>query len=39
LLEEVQLKIERQISERAGHIIATTNNSNLRWWLPVKSKR
>ena len=39
LLEEVQLRIERQISERAGHIIATTSDSELRWWLPVKSNR
>jgi predicted transcriptional regulator len=39
LLEEVQLRLERQISDRAGHIIATPNNSELRWWLPVKSNR
>lgn len=39
LLKEVQLKLERQISDRAGHIIATPNNSGLRWWLPVKSSR
>jgi predicted transcriptional regulator len=39
LLEEVQLRLERQISDRAGHIIATPTNSELRWWLPVKSNR
>ena len=39
LLEEVQQGIERQISDRAGHIIATHNNSELRWWLPIKPNR
>ena len=39
LLEEVQQRLERQISDRAGHIIATHNNSELRWWLPPKSSR
>jgi ArsR family transcriptional regulator len=39
LLEEVQQRLERQISDRAGHIIATHNNSELRWWLPPKSNR
>tara|TARA_B100001093_G_scaffold68951_1_gene59231 strand:+ start:32016 stop:32768 length:753 start_codon:yes stop_codon:yes gene_type:complete len=33
LLDEVQLRLERQLSDRAGHIIATPNNSNLRFWL------
>jgi predicted transcriptional regulator len=33
LLDEVQLRLERQLSERAGHIIAAPNNSNLRFWL------
>ena len=39
LLEEVQQRLERQISDRAGHIIATHNNRELRWWLPPKSSR
>lgn len=39
LLEEVQHKLERQISQRAGHIIAAPNNSELRWWLSLNSKQ
>ena len=33
LLEEVRAKLQRQISEKAGHIIVTPENSNLYWWL------
>ena len=33
LLEEVRAKLQRQISQRAGHIIATPENSDLYWWL------
>ena len=33
LLEEVRAKLQRQISEKAGHVIVTPENSNLFWWL------
>jgi hypothetical protein len=33
LLDEVRNRLERQLSDRAGHIIAVPNNSNLRFWL------
>ena len=33
LLEEVRAKLQRQISQKAGHIIATPENSELYWWL------
>lgn len=33
LLEEVRAKLQRQISEKAGHVIVTPENSNLYWWL------
>ena len=33
LLEEVRAKLQRQISQKAGHVIATPENSNLYWWL------
>ena len=33
LLEEVRSKLQRQISQKAGHIIATPENSDLYWWL------
>ena len=33
LLEEVRAKLQQQISQRAGHIIATPENSDLYWWL------
>ena len=33
LMEEVRVKLQRQISEKAGHVIATPENSNLYWWL------
>jgi hypothetical protein len=33
LLEEVQMRLERQLSERAGHIVAAPTNTNLRYWI------
>ena len=33
LMDEVSTRLERQISEKAGHIIAGTQNSSLHWWL------
>mgnify|MGYP001158457356 FL=1 len=33
LLEEVRAKLQQQISEKAGHVIVTPENSNLYWWL------
>ena len=33
LLDEVRNRLERQLSERAGQIVAVPNNSNLRFWL------
>ncbi len=33
LLEEVKAKLQRQISHRAGHVIAAPENSELYWWL------
>ena len=33
LLEEVRTKLQRQISQKAGHIIVTPENSDLYWWL------
>ena len=33
LLEEVRAKLQRQISQKAGHVIATPQNSDLHWWL------
>ncbi len=33
LLDEVRAKLQRQISEKAGHVIVTPENSNLYWWL------
>jgi len=33
LLDEVKSKLQREISEKAGHIIVTPENSNLYWWL------
>ena len=33
LLEEVRSKLQRQISQRAGHVIVTPENSDLYWWL------
>ncbi len=33
LLDEVRSKLQRQISEKAGHVIVTPENSNLYWWL------
>lgn len=41
LLDEVRNRLERQLSDRAGQIIAAPNNSNLRFWLgslPQKKK-
>ncbi len=33
LLEEVRAKLQKQISHKAGHVIAAPENSNLYWWL------
>ena len=33
LLDEVRNRLERQLSSRAGQIVAVPNNSNLRFWL------
>ena len=41
LMDEVRNRRERQLSDRAGQIIAVPNNSNLRFWLgslPRKKK-
>ncbi len=41
LLDEVRNRLERQLSDRAGQIVAVPNNSNLRFWLgslPRKKK-
>jgi len=41
LMDEVRNRLERQLSDRAGQIIAVPNNSNLRFWLgslPHKKK-
>lgn len=41
LMDEVRNRLERQLSDRAGQIIAVPNNSNLRFWLgslPRKKK-
>ena len=41
LMDEVRNRLERQLSDRAGQIIAAPNNSNLRFWLgslPRKKK-
>lgn len=41
LLDEVRSRLERQLSDRAGQIVAVPNNSNLRFWLgslPHKKK-
>tara|TARA_B100000902_G_scaffold389876_1_gene437829 strand:- start:636 stop:1391 length:756 start_codon:yes stop_codon:yes gene_type:complete len=41
LLDEVRNRLERQLSDRAGQIIAAPSNSNLRFWLgslPQKKK-
>lgn len=41
LLDEVRNRLERQLSDRAGQIVAAPNNSNLRFWLgslPRKKK-
>lgn len=36
LFEEVQVRLERQLAQRSGHIVAIPNKSDLRWWLPPK---
>ena len=33
LLDEVRNRLERQLADRAGQIVAVPNNSNLRFWL------
>ena len=33
ILEEVRSKLQRQISQKAGHVIAAPENSDLYWWL------
>ena len=33
LLDEVRSRLERQLSDRAGHIVAAPHNSELRFWL------
>ena len=33
LLDEVRNRLERQLSDRSGHVIAVPNNSDLRFWL------
>ena len=39
LMDEVSSRLQRQLSQRAGHIIAGPENSSLHWWLgDYKSK-
>jgi hypothetical protein len=33
LLDEVRNRLERQLADRAGQVVAVPNNSNLRFWL------
>jgi predicted transcriptional regulator len=33
LMDEVSSRLQRQLSQRAGHIIAGVENSSLHWWL------
>ena len=33
LMDEVRSRLEKQLSQKAGHIIAGTENSELHWWL------
>jgi predicted transcriptional regulator len=33
LMEEVKKRLERQLSERAGHVVAASDGRDLRYWL------
>ena len=40
MVDEVGARLERQLAERAGHVLAVKPNSDLRWWLgSVKRRR
>ena len=39
LLDEVRNRLEKQLSDRAGHIVAAPNNSKLRFWLGSLPKK
>ncbi len=33
LMEEVKMRLERQLAERAGHVVAASDGRDLRYWL------
>jgi len=33
LVEEISARLERQLADRAGHVIATRAEDHFRWWL------
>ena len=39
LLDEVRNRLEKQLSDRAGHVVAAPSNSNLRFWLGSLPKK
>jgi uncharacterized membrane protein affecting hemolysin expression len=39
LLEEVTKGLERQLAQRAGHIVASNDNRELRYWLGNLNER
>jgi hypothetical protein len=39
LLEEVTKGLERQLAQRAGHIVASDDNRELRYWLGNLNER
>ena len=40
MVDEVGARLERQLAERAGHVVAVKPDSDLRWWLgSVKRRR
>jgi len=39
MVDEVGARLERQLAERAGHVLAVKPNSDLRWWLGSVTRR